>query len=190
MAYYPQETLAQMGFASLGTNVRISDKASLYEVHRMHIGDNSRIDDFCVISGGISLGRNVHIAPFCLLAGGTPGITMADFSGLAYRVSVFAQSDDYSGATMTNPTVPADYKSETLAPVHIGRHCIVGAGTVIAPGADLGEGCCVGAMSLVLKPADAWMVYAGVPARRIKDRSRDLLELERRYRASEAASQG
>jgi len=189
MAYYPQDALTQMGFASLGRNVRISDKASLYEVHKMHIGDNSRIDDFCVVSGKISLGRNVHIAPFCLLAGGTPGITMADFSGLAYRVSVFAQSDDYSGATMTNPTVPAEYKTETMAPVLIGRHCIVGAGAVIAPGADLGEGCSVGAMSLVLKPADAWMVYAGVPARRIKDRSRDLLELERRYLASQAGPQ-
>lgn len=186
MAYYPQETLAKMGFASLGRNVRISDKASLYEVHKMHIGDNCRIDDFCVVSGKISLGRNVYIGPFCLLAGGTPGITMEDFATLAYRVSVFSQSDDYSGATMTNPTVPAAYKTEIKEPVHIGRHCIVGAGSLVSPGVTLAEGCSIGSASLVLKSTSPWTVYAGSPARRLKDRKRDLLELEKQYLAAEA----
>lgn len=75
-----------MGFARLGRNVKISDKASIYEAEKMEIGDNSRIDDFCVVSGKIVMGRNVHIAPLCLVAGGNPGITFEDFSGLAYHV--------------------------------------------------------------------------------------------------------
>ena len=37
-----------------------------------------------------------------------------------------AQSDDYSGRTMTNPTVAAKYKHETEAAVRIGRHSILG----------------------------------------------------------------
>ena len=112
MAYLTTEQLHEMGFKSLGKNVKISDKASIYNADQIEIGDNSRIDDFCVISGRIKIGRNVHFAPMCLVAGGEEGITFSDFSGLAYQVQVFAQSDDYSGKTLTNPTVPSDYKKE------------------------------------------------------------------------------
>ena len=93
-------------------NVKISKKASIYNVEQTEIGDDSRIDDFCVVSGKVTIGKNVHIAPFCLVAGGEQGIIMEDFSGLSYHVQVFTQSDDYSGKTMTNPTVPAKYKNE------------------------------------------------------------------------------
>ena len=140
MAYLSEEKLNELGFAYLGRNVRISDKASIYNADQMSIGDHSRIDDFCVVSGKVNIGRNVHIAPLCLVAGGEPGIKFGDFSGLAYSVNIFAQSDDYLGATLTNPTVPAKYKSEIKKPVSIGRHTIVGAGAVIMPGVTIEDG--------------------------------------------------
>ena len=187
MAYLTEDALQAMGFAALGRNVRISDKAAIYGAREMRIGDNSRLDDFCVVSGKVTLGRNVHIAPFCLVAGGTPGIVLEDFAGLAYRVSVFAQSDDYSGATMTNPTVPARYKVEARMPVRIGRHVIVGTGAIICPGVDLGDGSAVGAASLVLKSCPPWTILAGSPARRLKERRQDLLQLEAAYLATEGS---
>ncbi len=183
MAYLSQQALNEMGFAFLGRDVKISDKASIYNADQIRIGDHSRIDDFCVVSGRVEIGRNVHIAPLCLIAGGKPGITFADFSGLAYGVKVFAQSDDYSGATMTNPTVPGHYKSEYFAAVHLGRHAIVGTGSVICPGVELGEGTAIGAMALVMTSTDPWTIHAGVPARKIRDRKSDLLKLERAYLA-------
>lgn len=181
MAYLSQTALESMGFAALGRDVRISDRAAIHGASEMRIGDHSRIDDFCVISGRVDIGRNVHIAPFCLVAGGTPGVMLEDFSGLAYRVSVFAQSDDYSGATLTNPTVPVRYKREIRAAVRIGRHVIVGTGTIVCPGVDLADGTSVGAASLVLKSSAPWTILAGVPARLLKERSRDLLALEVDY---------
>lgn len=186
MPYLNREELVALGFRSLGTNVRISDRAAIYDPELISIGNNSRIDDFCVISGNVSIGRNVHIAVFSNVAGGTEGVTLEDFSGLAYGCQVFAQSDDYSGATLTNPTVPAKFKREIRKAVRIGRHCIVGANSVIMPGVILGEGSSVGAMSMVTKSTDAWSVYFGVPARRLKARKQDLLQLEREYLASEA----
>ena len=63
MAYYSKEKLNNMGFKSLGRNVKISDKASIYNFGQIEIGHNSRIDDFCVVSGKITIGRNVHITP-------------------------------------------------------------------------------------------------------------------------------
>lgn len=181
MPYLSESQLAGMGFKRLGTNVCISDKASIYNADQMSIGDNSRIDDFCVVSGSVTIGRNVHIAPLCLVAGGTPGVTLDDFSGLAYHANVFSQSDDYLGFTMTNPTVPAEFKKEIFAPVHIGRHAILGTAASVFPGADLPEGCALGAHSLMLKPGEPWGVYAGVPAKRVKDRAKGLLDLETRY---------
>lgn len=181
MPYLTDEQLAQMGFRSLGKNVRISDKAAIYNAEQIDVGDNSRIDDFCVISGKVRIGSYVHVAPHCLVAGGSEGITLEDFAGLAYYVQVFSQSDDYSGRSLTNPTVPAQYKNETKAAVHIGRHVIIGAGSIVFPGVTLAEGCSVGAMALVHKSTSPWGIYVGNPARRVKDRKTDLLSLEAQF---------
>ncbi len=140
MAFLTEDQLRGLSFRRLGRNVRISDKASLYNMDQIEIGDNSRIDDFCVISGRVIIGRNVHVAVFCNVAGGTEGVTLEDFSGLAYGCHVFSQSDDYTGLSMSNPTVPAKYKKETRRAVSIGRHCILGAKSVVLPGVRMAEG--------------------------------------------------
>lgn len=181
MAYLTDEQLTMMGFKSLGKGVKISDRASIYNADKIEIGDFSRIDDFCVVSGNIKIGRNVHITPQCLLAGGIPGLLIEDFATLAYGVKVFTQSDDYSGATMTNSTVPKQYKNELMLPVRIGRHSIVGAGAIIMPGVEVSEGNSIGANALVLKSTESWSIYVGSPAKKIKDRKNELLELEKKY---------
>jgi len=181
MAYYTSNELAQMGFKSLGKNVKISTKSSIYNHEQIEIGDNSRIDDFCLLSGKITIGKFVHIAPYCNLAGGELGIALEDFSGLAYGVHVFTQSDDYSGQTMTNPNIPEKYKQVTKAPVYIRRHTIVGACSVVMLGVELKEGTSIGAMSLVRKSTEEWSIYVGNPAKKIKARSRELLVLEQEF---------
>lgn len=178
MAYFTQEQLEQLGFRFLGRDVRISDKACIYNADQIEIGDYSRIDDFCILSGRISIGRYCHVTPMCLVAGGLPGVWISDFSTLAYGVKVFSQSDDYSGETMTNSLIPREYKREKFAAVHIQRQTIVGAGAIIMPGVTLAEGCSVGAMSLVVRSTEPWGIYVGIPAVRRKNRSNALLELE------------
>ena len=181
MAFLNKSQLDALGLKYCGENVKISDKASIYNPELISIGDNSRIDDFCVVSGKISIGKNVHIAPFVLLAGGTEGIIMEDFSGCAYSVQIFTQSDDYSGRTLTNPTIPTKFKSERKKAVTIGKHVIIGTSSIIFPGVHLAVGCSVGALSLVSKSTEEWGVYVGNPAKRIKERSRKLLDLEALY---------
>lgn len=185
MAYLSEDALRGMGFAALGRNVKISDKAAIYGAEEIRLGDNVRIDDFCVVSGRIEMGRNVHIAPLCLIAGGKPGIIFGDFAGFAYGVKAFSQSDDYSGETMTNPTVPLPYKAESFAKVEIGRHVIVGSNSVIAPGVIIGEGTAIGSMTLVIRSTDPWSIYIGNPARKLRDRKKALLNLEQAYIAEE-----
>lgn len=181
MAYLNRCQLSEMGFRLLGKNVKISDKASIYDPDKIEIGDDARIDDFCVVSGNVQVGRCVHIAPFCLVAGGEEGIVFGDFSGLAYGVKIFSQSDDYTGRSLTNPTVPDDYKREIKKRVYIGRHVIIGTDSLVFPGVTVAEGCSVGAMSLVNRNTDPWGIYVGNPAKRVKERKRDLLELEQKF---------
>jgi galactoside O-acetyltransferase len=186
MPFLNQEQLQVMGFKSLGRDVKVSDKASIIDASQIEIGDNSRIDDFCVVSGKVSIGRNVHIAVFCNVAGGETGIRFEDFSGLAYGCHLFTQSDDYEGRTLTNPTVPDKYKRERKEPIVIGRHSIVGTNSLIFPGVIVAEGTSIGALSMVTKSTEAWSVYFGCPAEKIRARKRDLLKLEEEYLASEA----
>ena len=167
MAFLSTEQLIKIPFKSLGRNVKISNKASIYNPEKIEIGDNSRIDDFCVISGKVSIGRYVHIAVFCNVSGGSEGIIMNDFSGLAYGCHIFTQSDDYSGQTLTNPTVPSKYKSVIKKSINIGKHCIVGTGSLIFPRVNLAEGTAIGASSVVRKSTEEWSIYLGNPAKKI-----------------------
>lgn len=181
MAYLTQKKLAELDFQYLGKNVKLSDKATFYNSEHIEIDDNSRVDDFCVLSGKIKIGRNVHITPMCLVAGGEKGIVFEDFTTIAYGVKVFTQSDDYSGETMTNSTVPKKYKKEYKKKVVLKKYSIVGAGSIVMPGVVLAKGTSIGAMSLVLKSTKSWGIYAGIPAKRISDRKKDLLNLARQY---------
>lgn len=178
MAYLTQAELEATGFKVLGKNVKISSRAAIYNPETIAIGDNSRIDDFCVISGNVELGKYVHIAAHCLIAGGEKGVVMHDFSGLAYYVQVFSQSDDYTGQTLTNPTVPAKYKKEKKAQVVLERHVIIGAGSIIMPGVTVAEGCSLGAMTMLRKSTAPWGIYVGNPAKRLSERSQDMLKIE------------
>ncbi|PVV78300.1 O-acetyltransferase, partial [Pseudomonas sp. HMWF011] len=68
---------------------------------------------------------------------------------------------------------------------HIGRHVIIGTSSIVLPGVTLAEGCSVGAMSMITKSTDPWGIYFGVPAKRLKNRSQELLEFEKHYLESE-----
>lgn len=177
MTYYIQEELDKLGFKYLGQNVKISDRTCIYDLEHIEIGDNSRIDDFCIISGKVKIGKNVHITPMCLVAGGEKGIIFEDFTTIAYGVQIFTQSDDYSGKTMTNSTIPKNYKQEYKKEVILEKYSIVGAGSIVMPGVTLEEGTAIGAMSLVTNSTKAWGIYIGSPAKKLKDREKDILTL-------------
>jgi acetyltransferase-like isoleucine patch superfamily enzyme len=188
MAMLTREAIADLGFASVGLNVQISDRASFYGAARIAIGNNVRVDDFCVMSagvGGIRIGQHVHVAVYSSFIGAGK-ITLSDFCNISSRVSIYSSNDDYSGARMSNPTLPSEYTGATHADVFLGKHVIVGSGSVILPGVTLEEGVAVGALSLVNRNCSAFGIYAGNPVRRIRERLRGLLELEQRFVASKA----
>lgn len=181
MAYLTSQQLKELGLQAFGQDVKISDKACIYDPRSIIFGSHVRVDDFCIISGQVKIGDYCHITPYCLVAGGETGVELADFCTLAYGAKVFAQSDDYSGQSMVSSLIPRKYKNEFFAKVRIGRQTVIGAGSTVMPGADVADGCSIGANSLVLTPTEPWGIYAGSPAERIKERSQELLALEQKF---------
>ena len=184
-SFYSEKELKKIGLKSYGYNVKISRHACFYGENNISIGNNVRIDDFCILSGNIELGNNIHIAAYTALYGGNDGIVIDDFANLSSRISVYSVSDDYSGESMTNPTVPEEFKHVVSAPVHISRHVIIGSNSVVLPGVTLAEGSSFGSFSFINRDASPWSVNVGIPFKKIKDRSKKILELEKEYLQSE-----
>lgn len=184
MAIYSREELKAIGFKSLGDNVYISNKASFYTPEKISIGSNVRIDDFCIISGKITLGKYIHIAAFSALYGGKDGIDIDDYANISSRVSIYSVSDDYSGLSMTNPMIPEEYKIVTSAKVTIEKHVIIGSTSVVLPGCTLSEGSSFGSFSFINRSTEPWSVNAGIPIKKIKNREKNLLELVKKFEKS------
>jgi len=190
MSFLTREELSKVGFKVYGSNVLISNKCSIYNPENISIGSDVRIDDFSLLSagtGGIELGDNVHISAYVSLVG-AGFIKISSFAGLSSKVSVFSSSDDYSGITLSNPTVPDKYKMLKKSDVLIGRHCLVGASAVILPGAKLEEGAVVSALSTVSVNLSAWSVYGGNPLKKLMMRKKRLLDLEKKYFSDKCSS--
>ena len=106
---------------------------------------------------------------------------MSDFSGLAPGVQIFSASDDYTGKKLTNPTVGKPYIGGKFGKVTLGKHVIIGAGSIVLPDVTIKQGSSVGALSLVNKDLEDWGVYFGIPVKKIKNRHKDILKLEKNF---------
>ena len=180
-SFYSIEELDKLGLKKCGCNVLISRKASIYGAENITIGNNVRIDDFCILSGRISIRNNVHIAAGVYLFGGNTGIYLNNYVGVSSRTAIYAESDDYSGKYLTNPTLPNEYKNVICKPVFLENHVLIGTGCTILPGVRIGLGSAVGSMSLVNKDIPPFEIHAGIPAKYMKERNDNILELAKKY---------
>lgn len=181
MAIFTYAELAELGIRKVGQSVRIDKSVHIFGGDKLTIGDNVRIDCFCMLSAGeagITIGSHVHIGVGCQLFGTRANITLEDFSGLSSRVSLFASSDDFTGGYLTNPTIPDRYKNVKSSPVRLAKHAVVGCGSVVMPGVVLGVGAAVGALSVVRKSVGDFQIAHGNPCRLLPlKRNRERLEL-------------
>lgn len=180
-SFLSREEIYALGLKKIGKNVKISKKCSIYSSDIV-IGDNVRIDDFCILSGKIRLGNYIHIAAYTALYGGTEGIYIYDYANLSSRVTVYSVNDDYTGKTMSNLTILNKYKNVNNKKVIIHKHVIVGSTSVILPGVELNEGSAFGCFSFINCNSEPWSINVGIPAKKIMRRSRDLLDLELKLR--------
>lgn len=148
--FYSVPELMNFGFQYVGKNSRISRKSSFYAIS-CSIGDDVRIDDFCILKGNIEIGHNVHICAYSMLSGVGGLIKLDDFSVLAARCSIYTASNDHSADAMPAPLSPPEFTKQIFGPVRIGIGVLVGAHVVILPGVTLETGSSVGAGCIVSK---------------------------------------
>ncbi len=185
--FLDRHELDSVGFAAVGSGVLISRQALFFAPDRIRLGDNVRIDAFAILSAGqpgLTVGRNVHISAYTSILGGA-GVEIGDFATISVRCSIFSSNDDYSGKTMTNPTIPAEFRGVTDAPVRIGGHAILGSATIVLPGVQIGESAAIGAGSLVKADVPPFRIAAGVPARLLGWRNQGHRALAERLLQSE-----
>jgi galactoside O-acetyltransferase len=178
--FLDSQELQSLGVGCVGRNVAVHSTCVLVGLENISIGDHVRVDPFsCLIAGTgrIEIGSHVHIASHVFLSGGE-SIEIGDFSSLSRGVTIYTRNEDYSGLALTNPTIPVKYLRLTAGRVVVGRHAVVGAMTVVFPRVTIGEGSATGALSLIKGDIEPWSIYAGVPARRLRERRRDPLALE------------
>lgn len=177
VAYWTQSELAKMGFASVGKHVFLSKSATFDHPEHIHLGDRVRIDAYsCLIaSQPIRIGSNVHFGTSVTINAAAE-VSIGDYSGISAGTKIFTSDDDYGGDYLTGPTVDPELTRITVAHVTLGQHCIVGANSVILPGAVLNDGVAVGALSLVKGELEEWTICGGIPARILKKRSKSLLD--------------
>lgn len=181
--YVVDNDLAGFGFAALGCSVSVHETANIVFPENITIGSRVRIDPFVTIiaSKPVVIGSNVHIGAYSYISA-AERVMLSDFSGLSQGVKIYTASDDYVGRGLTNPTVPEKYTCVKKGEVSLGRHVIIGAGSIVLPGVTIGEGGAVGALSLVKQSLASWGVYSGNPAVHVGRRSQKLLAKEMAYR--------
>ena len=106
-------------------------------------------------------------------------VSIGEYSTLSPGVVLVAGSDDYLGGIAT-PLAPMEVKGDVeIGYIRLEKHCLIGANSVVLPNVVFAEGASVGALSLVKCNLESWVLYAGIPARKIKSRNRErILNLE------------
>lgn len=176
--FFSEKELKELGIR-FGRDVLISKRTSIY-CQELEIGDNVRIDDFCILTGKIKIGSHVHICSFSQLSGGA-GIVLEDFTGCGSRSLLYSQSDDFSGAYLVGPLFDSSLTNVSKGTIHLKRHSSVGPGSIVLPGVTIAEGTVVSLLSLVKRDTKPWKIYFGVPAKPIRNRHRNVLELEQKF---------
>lgn len=184
---YSRSDLLSMGFAHVGENVKVYKNTVLVNCHNIHLGDGCQIDDYVhiIASRQVRIGKRVHIACFTSIAGGGE-VIIHDYAGLSAGCRLISGTEDFLGGGMTNPCVPEKYRKVIRSHIHIMKHAILGTNTIVFPGVTINEGAATGGGTIINKDLDAWFLYMGSPAKKVKGRPRDIIlrlenELIREY---------
>lgn len=175
--YLTSQSLRDMPFKSLGHDVMIHERVTLVNIENISIGSHVRIDPDVILlaTGPLTIGCYTHIATGVYIAA-KAGFEMKNFANIAHGARIYTINDDYSGEYLMGPTIPAEFLSLSPGAVLMQEHVSIGAGAIVLPGVTLAEGSVLGALSMIGKSTEPWMIYGGVPARPLKQRRRDVIK--------------
>lgn len=131
-----------------------------------------QVDKTFLANKGASISKDFRAGAYSYVGGHSticPKVTIGNFTMLAHDVMILGGDHNYKVAGI--PTVFAG-RDETR-PTHIGDDVWVGAGSIIMAGVTIGDGAIIAAGSVVTKDVEAYSIYGGTPAKKIKERFTD-----------------
>ena len=174
LGYKIRSLYYRLRLRKIGKNVLIDTGVFLNGPRNISLSDfvwieaNSRIE---AMLGEVSIGRRVHIGPFSIIYAREP-VTIGDYVDLSSFVRIYSSSEHPVDGKRMNVLMPEEWKGVIAKPITLHKDSFVGTGSVLLPGAELGEGAVVGANSVVSTPVAPQFVVWGVPARVIGKRAK------------------
>ena len=115
----------------------------------------------------VDFGRHIHFGPGCFLNYGCVFLDVAEI-----RVGARTQIGPMVQVLTADHPRDAGQRAtglESGRPISIGADVWIGAGAIILPGLNVGAGCIIAAGTVVTRDCEPNGLYAGVPARRVRD---------------------
>ena len=136
------------------------------------VGEGTFLADTAVLIGDVTVGRDRSIWFNAVLRGDVNTITIGDRTNIQDGVVLHTLFDGSPHPSQTR--IGSDVSVGHNAIIHggiIGDNCLIGMGATILDNAVVGSGCIIAANALVLSGSrlEPNGVYAGVPARRVKE---------------------
>ncbi|HOV21573.1 MAG TPA: acyltransferase [bacterium] len=152
----------------VGKNVIFEKGVLIFHPENIEIGNNVYIGHYTILHSYykslMKIGNNVWIGPhsFFHSAG---GLIIKDNVGIGPKVIIITSQHNLSFLDIPIIEAPVEF-----APVEIEENSDIGAGSIILPGVKIGKGVVIGAGAVVTKNIPPFEIWAGVPAKKIKER--------------------
>ena len=140
-------------------------RRGIYRMSGMKIGQDSVVYNSCQIREPrrITIGDFTSIGDHCILDG-RAGLTIGNSVNFSTGVWIW---------TTQHQVNDPDFAEES-APVFVEDYAWLSCRTVILPGVRIGRGAVVAAGAVVTKDVEPYAIVAGIPAKKIGERSHDL----------------
>lgn len=130
----------------------------------LQIHPTARLYEGIYLGRNLTLGRHVVINCGAFIDGSAP-VTIEEYTRLGPHVRILTGTHEYRRSDVRRwPSDPCIAK-----PVRIERGCWLGMGAMVLPGVTIREGCIIAAGAVVIQDTLPHGLYAGVPAKRVKD---------------------
>ena len=136
---------------------------------RLTIGFNCRFEAFgkdeeklILFGDRVQINDYVHISAMS-------GIEIGDDVLIASHVYISDNSHGYYNENGDSPKIPPSQRKYLISKVKIGNNVWLGEGVIVLPGVEIGDGCIIGAHSVVNKTLPKGVIAVGSPAKIIKE---------------------
>lgn len=159
----------------LGSSVTISNYAEIdaLSIKGVSLGDNVKIGDYTIIrctgslkkiGQGFKMGNNCGTGDFCFF-GAAGGIDIGNNVIMGQNVRFHSENHNFD-----RTDIPIKEQGVTNIGIIVGDDCWIGSGVVFLDGVKVGNGCVIGANTLVNKDIPEYSIAVGNPVKVVKNR--------------------